>query len=172
MSLLLGIDFGTSGVRLSAYDTDQGRFVGTTEAPYRTVHPHPGWAEQSPEDWWQGFLTAGRELIRALPHRRVLALGVATTASTVVAARMDGTPLRPALLWMDARAEAEARFTGTITHPVLRFSGGADAVEWLVPKAMWLRRHEPAVYHAAERIVEAIDFINFPPDRRVGPARS
>lgn len=161
MSLLLGIDFGTSGVRLSAYDPDQGRFVGTTEAPYPTVHPHPGWAEQSPEDWWQAFLAAGRALVRALPHRQVLALGVATTASTVVVARADGTPLRPALLWMDARAEAEARFTGTIAHPVLRFSGGADAVEWLVPKAMWLRRHEPAVYHAAERIVEAIDFINF-----------
>src|SRR6218665_2545822 len=46
-------------------------------------------------------------------------------------------------------------------HPVMAFSGGANAVEWLVPKAAWLARNEPQVYARAQRICEAQDFINF-----------
>ena len=78
----------------------------------------------------------------------------ATTASTVVACKQDGTPLRPSLLWMDCRAAEEAARTARSQHPVLAYAGGSDAAEWLVPKAMWLSRHEPEVYAGAEIICE------------------
>ena len=79
----------------------------------------------------------------------------------MVACKRDGTPLRPALLWMDCRAAAEADRTAASRHPVMAYSGGGDAAEWLVPKSMWLARHEPQTYAAAEVICECIDYINF-----------
>jgi ribulose kinase len=161
MSLILGVDFGTGGVRVGALDSDTLTLTQVSEEGYATSYPHPGWAEQWPEYWWGAFVDATRKLLRTLGTSEVSGITVSTTASTVVVTDADGSPLRPAILWMDARAEAEASFTGTIDHPVLRYSGGSDAVEWLVPKAMWLAKNEPDTYHRAARIVEAVDFINY-----------
>jgi ribulose kinase len=161
MNYVLGIDFGTSSVRVGAFDPEKKEIVGIGESAYSTRYPHSGWAEQEPEHWWTAFKEALNAVLSALPSREIAGLTVCTTSSTVVIANERGAALRPAILWMDARADAESRFTGTIDHPVLRFSGGSDAVEWLIPKAMWLSRHEPEIYRAADRITEALDYINF-----------
>ena len=92
-----------------------------------------------------------------------MALAPATTASTVAILDEAGRPLRPALLWMDSRASAQADRTAQFAaaHPILAWSGGSDAAEWLLPKAIWLKENEPAVYPSAARIVEAIDYLTF-----------
>jgi len=46
----LGVDLGTSGVRLLLVDED-GQPIGATERTYHAAHPHPGWSEQNPADW-------------------------------------------------------------------------------------------------------------------------
>lgn len=161
MSLLLGLDFGTGGVRVGLFDLERRAIVATAEETYRTTHPRLGWAEQSPSDWWEALGRACRRMMRDAGTPEVVAVAVATTASTVVACRRDGTPLRPALLWMDCRAGKEAGRTAESGHPVMAYSGGGDAAEWLVPKAMWLARNEPQVYETAEIICECVDWINF-----------
>ena len=170
MGLLLGLDLGTEGARVGAF-TDDGVALGSVHRPYRTSFPRPGWAEQDPEAWWRSVVDATRALL-AQPACRaagpVVALAAATTASTVAVLDGDGRPLRPALLWMDARASAQAERTATLaaTHPVLAWSGGSDAAEWLLPKAVWLHEREPEVYARAARIVEAVDYLTFRLTRR------
>lgn len=161
MSLFVGADFGTDGVRVAAYCSQQNRLIADSAFPYPTSYPRPGWAEQDPNAWWAAFGSAMKDLLTKLGGERISTLTVATTASTVVVATEDGVPLRPAIVWMDARAHEEAKRTGDITHPVLEYSGGADAAEWLVPKAMWLAENEPECYRRAQRITEAVDFINY-----------
>jgi ribulose kinase len=161
MALLLGLDFGTGGVRAGLYDLESGRMRAEREAAYPTTYPQPGWAEQSPEDWWRAAGDATRGLMRDLGQPEVAGICVATTASTVVACRTDGAPLRPALLWMDCRAAEQADRTAWLDHPVLAFAGGSDAAEWLVPKAMWLKEHEPEVYRQAGIVCECLDYLNF-----------
>lgn len=161
MSFVLGVDFGTGGVRVGAFDMGKGCVVQTSEQCYETDFPRLGWAEQSADDWWEAFLKATRDVLRRVGTTEVAALSVSTTASTVVVTDKYGVPLRPAILWMDARAVEESRATAEVRHQVLAYSGGSDAVEWLVPKAMWLSKHEPDIYHRASYIVEAIDFINY-----------
>ena len=161
MSFILGVDFGTGGVRVGAFDLSALRLTDVSDEAYTTSYPHPGWAEQWPGYWWDAFVAATRKLLRKRSITEVGCITVSTTASTMVVTEADGAPLRPAILWMDARADAEACFTGTIDHPVLRYSGGSDAVEWLVPKAMWVAKYQPETYRRAARIVEAVDFINF-----------
>lgn len=161
MTLVMGLDFGTGGVRVGVYDISARRMLAVSEAAYTTTQPRPGWAEQDPADWWSALKKAVGQAISAAGRADISGVSVATTASTVVACRRDGAPLRSAILWMDCRAAEQSRFTETIDHPVLAYSGHGDAVEWLVPKAMWLARHEAETYARADVICEAVDFVNF-----------
>jgi ribulose kinase len=159
MTFLLGLDFGTGGVRAGLYDLRSHKLSHVAEASYGTQYPQLGWAEQRPEDWWAALGDACRRLMAQAGHPQVAAVCVATTASTVVAARANGEPLRPALLWMDCRAGVESAQTAQVRHPMM--NPGGDAVEWLVPKAMWMANNEPGIYASAQRICEAVDWINF-----------
>ncbi len=161
MALLLGLDFGTGGVRVGVFDLAARRMLGEREEAYATVYPRPGWAEQFPADWWQALGRATGGLMQELGKPEIAAVSVATTASTVVACGRNGAPLRPALLWMDCRAAAEAERSASSVNPVMRYVGGSNAAEWLISKAMWLKVHEPAVYAAADIICECIDYVNF-----------
>jgi len=163
VSLLLSVDLGTEGVRAGAFD-EAGRLLATAHSPVPTTHPHPGWAEQDPRDWWTALVAASRAVLAdpaSAGAGPVSGIAVATTSSTVAVLDADGEPLRPALLWMDVRASAQADRTAGLTgqHPVLVWSGGDDAAEWLVPKAMWLAEHEPDVWDRAAHVVEAVDHL-------------
>jgi ribulose kinase len=158
MAAFLALDLGTEGARAAVYG-EQGALLGSGAAAYPTRFPRPGWAEQDPDDWWRASVSAARQALAAAGGPAVEAVAVATTASTVAVLDAHGRPLRPALLWMDCRAGEESELTARTGHPVLRYAGGSDAVEWLVPKAMWLARHEPETYRAAARIVEAVDYM-------------
>ncbi len=161
MARLLGLDFGTGGVRVGVFDLARRAMLGEREVQYPTRYPRPGWAEQSPMDWWAAVGEATRGLMRDLGAPEIAGVCAATTASTVVACRADGAPLHPALLWMDCRAAHEADRTAQSKHPVLAYAGGGDAAEWLVPKAMWLAANRPAVYAEAQVICECLDWVNF-----------
>jgi ribulose kinase len=161
MSLLLGLDFGTGGVRVGVFDFGARRMLGEREEFYVTAYPRPGWAEQSPSDWWQALGRATRALLRELGSPAIAGICVATTASTVVVCRKDGTPLRSALLWMDCRAASEARRSEQSKDPVMDYVGGSNAAEWLISKAMWLKSNEPQYYAEADIICECIDYVNF-----------
>lgn len=150
---------------MGAFTVD-GRALGSVQRAYATSFPRPGWAEQDPSEWWVRCVEATRELLARDECRSagpVVAIASSTTASTVAVVNENGTPLRPAILWMDSRASREADHTASLagSHEILRNSGGSDAAEWLLPKAMWLKIHETATYNQASRIVEAVDFITF-----------
>lgn len=160
MTRVLSFDFGTGGVRAGVYDVETRTMVASAQAAYATVYPRAGWAEQQPGDWWAALLSAGAKAVAASGSSEIAAICVATTASTVAVCTREGEPIHPAILWMDCRATEEARATEAVTHPVMAYSGGSDAVEWLVPKAMWLARNRPEIYNRAGIICEALDFIN------------
>lgn len=161
MTKVLSIDLGTGGVRAGVFDLERRKMLSLREASYETRYPKPGWAEQDVEQWWRSLLSAGSQAVAEAGTREIAAVCVATTASSVVVCDREGVPLRPAILWMDARATKESRDTGRIDHPVMAYSGGEDASEWLVPKAMWLATNERAVYDRAAVICEALDFVNY-----------
>ncbi|GAA1431196.1 FGGY family carbohydrate kinase [Microlunatus lacustris] len=165
MGLLLGIDLGTEGARVGAFHED-GTALGSVHRPYPTSFLRAGWAEQDPDAWWAAVVDAARTLLATDACRSagpVVAVASATTASTVAVLDADGRPLRPALLWMDSRASAQSARTAALAdrHPVLAWSGGSDASEWLLPKAMWLKEHEPATWARSARVVEALDYLTF-----------
>lgn len=165
MGILLSLDLGTEGARVGAFTTD-GKSLGSKHEPYTTSFPRPGWAEQNPSKWWASCVKATHALLASESCRNagpVISIASATTASTVAILDANGSPIRPAILWMDSRASREADATAALAtaHQILANSGGSDAAEWLLPKAMWLSTNDPQMYQRAARIVEAVDFITF-----------
>jgi ribulose-phosphate 3-epimerase len=168
---VIGIDGGTESIRACCFDTATGKVVGQPCAvPYPTRHPHPGWAEQDPEEWYTNLGQAVRGALASiedpvLENMQVLALCVDTTCCSVVALDQEGAVLRPCLLWMDQRAALQ---TKTILDkcwgdPALAVNCNGDgplSAEWMIPKALWIKESEPEVWQQAATICEYQDYIN------------
>ena len=160
--LVLGIDCGTQSLRAALFGTD-GTLVASATQGYATDRPRINWAEQNPEDWWRGLCaTVPRCLDEAgVSGDAVAALACDGTSCTAVFADADGTPLRPAILWMDIRAAQEARQIEETLDPVLDHCGRRISAEWLLPKVLWVRREQPDVYARAAYVVEGVDWLTW-----------
>ena len=157
---LMGIDLGTEGVRVGIFDRE-GAPAGFSSSAYETHHPRAGWAEQDPDQWWSALKQAVPAALSDgdVRAKEIAGLSVDATSSTVLAVDADGRPLRPAILWMDVRASAQAERVTAADHAALKYSGHADvSAEFGLPKALWLRDHEPDTYEAAEHILDAADW--------------
>lgn len=162
---LIGIDGGTESLRATVFDL-AGRPLGTRATPYTTKFAPGARAEQDPEDWWNALAASVRGAVAAagVAADSIAALCHTTTCCSVVALDADARPLRPAIIWMDVRAGAEAQAVLETGDPALRVNGngnGPVSAEWMVPKALWLHRNEPETYRAAHTICEYQDFFSW-----------
>lgn len=160
--LYLGLDIGTQSVRAVLFDAHgQRRGMGT--APLATTYPQPGWAEQQPLEWWKGLELAIPQALQQAnaTANDIAAIGLDSTACTVLAVDALGMPIRPALLWMDQRSHAEAQLLMATKDPSLRWVSDVVSPEWMLPKALWLKQTERANYDAAHRLVECTDWIMY-----------
>jgi len=158
--LVLGVDCGTQSLRAAFYRTD-GTLLAHASCPYPTNRPQVNWAEQNPMDWWEALCRAVPECIAKanVDAADVAAIACDGTSYTGVFCTNDGRPLRPALLWMDLRAADEARRVEATAHPALDSCGRRISAEWLLPKTLWVRDHEPDIYAASDRILEGVDWL-------------
>ena len=74
-SALLGIDLGTSSVKVALTSTNGAVFAQTGEA-YAVSHPAPGWAETHADDWWTAICAATRAVLSARPGLEVVGIGL------------------------------------------------------------------------------------------------
>lgn len=155
---VLGIDLGTGGVRAGLY-SQAGVLLAAREESVATAHRRPGWAEQSPVEVLAALYRATGVVAADRPPPA--ALCVASAAVSALAVGEDDVPVGSSLLWMDTRAAVEAAEITRTRHPVLRYTGGQVSPEWMLPKALWLARHDPSRYAAARRIVDVHDWVMF-----------
>src|SRR6187401_2855108 len=106
--LLIGIDIGTTSAKAVLFDAD-GTVLAQAGQEYPTHYPHPGWAEQDPEDWWQATCAVLLQLVAASGHdpQAVAGVGISCQAPSMTPVDRQGRPLHPALIWMDRRSEAQ-----------------------------------------------------------------
>jgi xylulokinase len=162
--LLLGIDVGTTAAKAVLFTLD-GRVQAVTSSEYPVYHPHTNWAEQNAEDWWNAVCLALRQVLSAVPEaaRRVAGIGVSSQAPSVVALDKSGQPLRPAMIWMDRRAEAEAKeFDQHLGEgQTYRISGNRPDAFYIAPKLRWLKHHEPHILTQTHKFVMVTGYINY-----------
>ncbi len=161
--LFLAVDCGTESVRGAVFNTE-GKLLHSEEKQYRTCFPHPGWAEQKPDDWWQSFLAVVRNIVQnsGIDPRSIVSLALDTTSCTVVLLDEHFNPLRNALLWMDVRSFEQAARIAESGMDALKYNGyGSVSAEWMPCKLLWLKENEGELYCQASRICEFQDWMNY-----------
>ena len=160
MRVSIGIDLGSSRVKLLALD-EGGECLGVTMASYATESRQAGYAEQNPDRWWDALRLAMSDLLArpALRGSSVIALGLTGQMHGAVFLDDKGVAVRPALMWSDGRAEAEAtEIEKRIPRDELvARTGNRSNVSFTAPKIMWVARNEPEVMANARWIVQPKD---------------
>ena len=167
MEYILAHDVGTSGCKTVLFNlgaTAGEQVVATAYETYPTYYPQPMYAEQDVEDWWKGVVKGTRHVLEksgAKPEQ-VLALSFSFQMLNTIPVDKDGVPLRNCISWLDGRAWEEA-------EQVMRKLGGASMFSTLVgavlsgkdllPKYLWLKRHEPEIYQKAAAFMDCSSFI-------------
>jgi xylulokinase len=163
--LLLGIDIGTSSVKVSVVDSHTQQSIASaqypdTEAPI--VSKQTGWAEQSPLSWWE-FLKVAIQKANATSSydpKDIVAVGIAYQMHGLVVVDKDGDPLRDSIIWCDSRAVPYG-------DAALKALGGEYCLQHLLnspgnftaAKLAWVKENEPALYEKIYQIMLPGDFI-------------
>ncbi len=182
----IGLDYGTLSVRALLVDIETGEELAASvyEYPHGVMVESlpsgeklpPDWALQHPVDYQDGLVSTVREVmaVSGVRPEDVIGLGVDFTGSTVLAVKADGTPLccmeefvhEPhayVKLWKHHGGEEEARIIDQVAkerkEAWLAYYGGKVSSEWMLPKILETLRRCPRVYHAADRMIDAIDWI-------------
>ncbi|WP_300614278.1 FGGY family carbohydrate kinase [Trebonia sp.] len=167
----LGIDLGTSQLKAlltspgapGARGTPGGHVLGRGRAQYPVTVPAAGQAETGPADWWRAAAGAVREALAAAAaggaRAEVAGIAVAGQMHGVVLTDRAGVPLRPAILWLDRRAAAEAAAYRELPARLTRPLGNQPSPGMAGPILRWLTRHEPATVRDARWALQPKDWL-------------
>ncbi|GHO47708.1 xylulokinase [Ktedonospora formicarum] len=155
---LLGIDLGTSSVKVIVQDT-QGRTLSVSKVGYTVMAPQPGWSESDPNEWWSATVSAVQTAIAQVPQAEITAIGLSGQMHGVVLTDEKGLPQRPAMLWADTRAQAEleryrkfpASLRERLANPLVPGMAG--------PMLCWLAEHEVFSYQKARWALQPKDWL-------------
>ncbi len=161
-ALLLGIDIGTTGAKAIVCD-GAGVVLAQASEEYPTSFARPGWAEQDPDAWWRAACRVLRTVLDsagAAPEA-IAAIGVSCQAPSLVAVDATGSPLCPALIWMDRRAEPQCeQLRASVDEELIaQINGGRIDPYFLAPKVLWLRDQAPEIYARTYKILQANGYI-------------
>ncbi len=158
--MFIGIDLGTSAVKTILVDERQ-RVVASALAPLRPVTPRPGWSEDDPDSWWDAVDQTMLSLRTDYPAwlEGVQAIGLSGQMHACLLLDVHDRAVRPAILWNDGRAAAEAARLTVEAPDLVGRLGVPAAAGFTGPKIAWLRRHEPHVLTRAATLLGAKDLL-------------
>ncbi|GAA4728988.1 xylulokinase [Flavisolibacter ginsenosidimutans] len=163
--LFLGIDLGTSSVKVSVVDGATGQCIASSHYPETEADilaPQTGWAEQSPELWWDYACQAILKCNATGTYnpKEVKAIGIAYQMHGLVLVDKDQNVLRNAIIWCDGRAVEignkafDAIGEEKCLSHLLNSPGNFTA-----SKLAWVKEHEPEIYSHIHKILLPGDFI-------------
>lgn len=161
----LGIDLGSSSIKLSVLDADKGITIASVSVPESEmdiIAPEFGWAEQAPETWWE-YTKQGIGLLQTKHNtdlKKIAAIGIAYQMHGLVLTDENLNPVRPAIIWCDSRAAQ----TGDIIYENI----GAKKCQrqilgspgnFTASKLKWVKDNQPEVFAKAKHMMLPGDYI-------------
>lgn len=159
----LGLDVGSSSVKLSILDGESGKAVAATHYPKTELEissPLAGWAEQHPDTWWECIKQGCAELRAKVDFSRIAAIGISYQMHGLVLVDKNQQVLRPSIIWCDSRAvtmgdEAfNALGADWCFEHLLNSPGNFTAA-----KLRWVQLNEPQVFAKIHKAMLPGDFI-------------
>ena len=161
-NLLLGIDFGTGGCKVTAITVD-GRAVGEASVEYITEFAHPGWSEQNPADWYDAMCKALAKLREnGVDTAKVLAASFDGSTHNAVLLDSRMKPLRKTIMWTDQRSVEECRFLReNYGEKIFNTAFQQATPTWTLPQLRWISTHEPEVLKKTAKILFVKDYVRY-----------
>jgi xylulokinase len=163
VTLLLGLDVGTTSVKAVVYQID-GLAASLFSLPTPTHIPRPGWAYYRPEELWQTVVSAIRGALAKIPDPgEVVSVAVASVGESGVLLDATGAATADSITWFDTRTRAQAAWLADRIGKDELFARSGLSLQpiFSLNKLLWHREHEPEAWARSVRWLMIADFIAF-----------
>ena len=161
--LYLGIDIGTSGLKVIVVDLDAD-IIAEDAQEYPVEYSAEGRAEQDPEVWCTGTKQVLERLIPSLPENtRIAGIGLSGQMHGLVTLDKDGNIIRPCILWNDQRSKAQAEqiLQRHSVDGIIPETNNGLLPGYLLPKLLWMREYEPNLYRKIQHVLLPKDYLRY-----------
>ncbi|HZJ60707.1 MAG TPA: FGGY family carbohydrate kinase [Chitinophagaceae bacterium] len=162
--LLLGIDLGTSSIKVSVLDAETQQSLASAQYPEEETtitSLQTGWAEQSPETWWQNIKEAIKKVnaTRLFDPKNIAAIGIAYQMHGLVLVNKQQKVLRDSIIWCDSRAVE----TGNVAFKKIGEQRSLSALlnspgNFTASKLSWVKENEPKIFESSYKMMLPGDF--------------
>lgn len=160
-NLLLGIDLGTGGCKVTVTDT-QGVIKAEASEEYPTYHPKPFYSEQNPEDWYTALISCLKAISINVDLNLVLSISLDASTHNAVLLDKEMKVIRPTIMWTDQRSVSEVAYLEQgFGEDIFRIGYQKVAPTWTLPQMLWIKNNEPENYKKINRIMFVKDYIRY-----------
>lgn len=159
---LLGIDIGTSACKAAVFDREGAVAASASEA-YPLYHPHPGWAEQNPLDWWRAVCAAVKRIGACVDLKEIAAIGIDGQSWSAVPVDRAGNVLADTPIWMDTRAQGicDACNERIGSGRIFELAGNSLQPSYTTAKILWFQKNLPQVYRNTYKFLQSNSYIAY-----------
>ena len=160
--LYIGIDLGTSAVKLLLMDVD-GKIKKIASRTYDLSFPHPGWSEQNPADWYEQSIDGLKELLAECDKSRVAGISFGGQMHGLVTLDERDEVIRPAILWNDGRTAEETDYLNQVIgkETLSGYTANIAFAGFTAPKILWMQKHEPDLWKRVKKIMLPKDYLAY-----------
>lgn len=162
MKLYIGIDLGTSAVKLLLVNKT-GQILNTVTEEYPLEFPEPGWSQQNPEDWRRAVLEGIPKLLRGFDGSKVAGIGCGGQMHGLVVLDANDQVIRPAILWNDGRTVKQVDYLNNVIgkEKLSALTANIAFAGFTAPKILWMKENEPENFARLAKIMLPKDYINY-----------
>lgn len=162
MKLYIGVDLGTSAVKLLLMD-EQGQIKNVVSKEYPLEFPQPGWSQQNPEDWRKAIMEGIPELLTGFRGTDVAGIGCGGQMHGLVILDENDHVIRPAILWNDGRTAKQVDYLNNEIgkERLSQLTANIAFAGFTAPKILWVKENEPENFNKIAKIMLPKDYINY-----------
>lgn len=162
MGYYIGIDLGTSSVKMLMVDKD-GRSISDVTREYPLYFPKDGWSEQNPLDWWDAVKDGLKELVSGVDKSQVRGISFGGQMHGLVILDENDEVIRPAILWNDGRTQKECDFLNNEIgkDKISLYTANIAFAGFTAPKLLWLYENEKDNFDRIKKIMLPKDYIAY-----------
>lgn len=162
---LLGIDLGTTSLKVSLFQ-EPGKLIASQSSEYPILTPKVAFAEQDPNEWWQGFISVCQVLSKEFPEafENLAGIGLCGQMHTQVYLDEYDRILRPAITWMDQRSGpivAEINGNPITKQMIFEETSNVASTTYTAPQIKWVIENQPEVWSKVRHVLVAKDYLKF-----------
>ena len=158
----IGVDLGTSAVKLLLME-ENGRIANVVSKEYPLSFPHPGWSEQSPEDWWKQSVAGLKELTKDFDRTKICGISFGGQMHGLVVLDENDNVIRPAILWNDGRTGKEVDYLNNVIgkDKLSAYTANIAFAGFTAPKLLWMKENEPELFAKIVKIMLPKDYLAY-----------